>query len=121
MRMAASSWTTVKGCERGIILAVQWAGNWKHLVGPSHRCVHRMRQRPKDRTDGGRQMMKRAKLGHRIVDVTPEQRAACEVVKLIRKLRWIGMEREAKELQMALSGFPSDKRASLVAGPHSTD
>ena len=52
---------------------------------------------------------------------TPEQRAACEVVKLIRKLRWIGMEREAKQLQMALSGFPSDKRASLVAGPHSTD
>jgi hypothetical protein len=65
--------------------------------------------------------MKRIKLGYRVVDVTPEQRAACEVVKLIRKLRWIGMEREAKELQMALSGFPSDQRASLVAGPHSTD
>ena len=65
--------------------------------------------------------MNRIKLRYRVVDVTPEQRAACEVVKLIRKLRWIGMEREAKQLQMALIGFPSDKRASLVAGPHSTD
>ncbi len=65
--------------------------------------------------------MKRVKPELTNVDVTPEQRAACEVVKLIRKLRWIGMEREAKQLQTALSGFPSDKRASLVAGPHSTD
>jgi hypothetical protein len=65
--------------------------------------------------------MKRAQLAHRVVDVTPEQKAAREVVKLIRKLRWIGMEQEAEQLQTALSGFPSDKRASLLAGPHSTD
>ena len=65
--------------------------------------------------------MKRAQLSHRIVDVSPEQKAAREVVKLIRKLRWIGLEREAKELQTALSEFPSDKRASVLAGPHSTD
>lgn len=65
--------------------------------------------------------MKRTQLAHRIVDVTPEQKAAREVVKLIRKLRWIGLEQEAKQLQTALSGFPSDKRASLLAGPHSTD
>ena len=55
------------------------------------------------------------------VDVTPEQCAAREVVKLIRKLRWIGMETEAKELQLVLGEFPSDRRASLLAGPHSTD
>jgi hypothetical protein len=64
---------------------------------------------------------KRTQLAHRVVDVTPEQKAACEVVKLIRKLRWIGLEREAEQLQAALSGFPSDRRASLLAGPHSTD
>jgi hypothetical protein len=65
--------------------------------------------------------MKRARPELLNVDVTAEQKAACEVVKLIRKLRWIGMEREAEQLQTALSGFPSDKRASLVACPHSTD
>ena len=92
-------------------------------MGPTRRPVLRSAAGPGFKHD--RRMrenaMKRVKLGYRVVDVTPEQRAACEVVKLIRELRWIGMEREAKQLQMALSGFPSDKRASLVAGPHSTD
>jgi hypothetical protein len=69
----------------------------------------------------GEKAMMRAQLAHRLVDVTPEQKAAREVVKLIRKLRWIGLEREAQQLQAALNGFPSDKRASLLAGPHSTD
>ena len=64
---------------------------------------------------------KRAQLVHRAVDVSPEQKAAREVVKLIRKLRWIGLEREAEQLQAALGGFPSDKRASLLAGPPSID
>jgi hypothetical protein len=58
---------------------------------------------------------------HRFLEITPEQKAAREVVKLIRKLRWIGMEREAEQLQTALGGFPPDKRASLLADPHSTD
>ena len=44
-----------------------------------------------------------------------------EVVKLIRKLRWIGLEREARELQHVLEGSSSPPRGSLVAGPHSTD
>ena len=65
--------------------------------------------------------MKEPQAKYRFLDITPEQKAAREVVKLIRKLRWIGMEREAEQLQTALSGFPSDKRASLLAGPHSTD
>ena len=55
------------------------------------------------------------------VEVTPEHRAAQEVAKLIRKLRWIGVETEAERLQQVLSEFPSDKRGRLLAGPHSTD
>jgi hypothetical protein len=66
-------------------------------------------------------VMKRGQLAHRLADETPEKKAAREVVKLIRKLRWIGLEREAEQLQTALSGFPPDKRESLLAGPHSTD
>jgi len=57
--------------------------------------------------------------------VTAEQTESgaesAEVIKLIRKLRWIGMETEAKELQDVLSGLPSPRTGSLVAGPHSTD
>jgi hypothetical protein len=56
-----------------------------------------------------------------VIEVTPEQRAAREVVKLIRKLRWIGLETEAEQLQLVLGEFPPDKRGSLLAGPHSTD
>jgi hypothetical protein len=65
--------------------------------------------------------MKAIRAQHLVVDETPEQPAAREVVKLIRKLRWIGLEAEAKELQVVLSGFPPDERGSLLAGPHSTD
>jgi len=53
--------------------------------------------------------------------LTVEERQPDEVVKLIRKLRWIGLESEAKELQDVLEGLPSPRRGSLVAGPHSTD
>jgi hypothetical protein len=39
-------------------------------------------------------------------EVTTEQRQSDEVIKLIRKLRWIGLEREASELQQVLEGIP---------------
>jgi hypothetical protein len=55
------------------------------------------------------------------VEVTTEKSQPDQVVKLIRKLRWIGLESEAKELQHALEGLPSPHRGTLVAGPHSTD
>ena len=64
---------------------------------------------------------RRVRLIDRAVDVPPEQRAARELVTLIRKLRWIGMETEAGQLQTILRRFPPDRRASLLAGPHSTD
>ncbi len=65
--------------------------------------------------------MKRAIVEQTRLDVTVEQRGPDEVIKLIRKLRWIGLETQAKELQTVLEGLPSPHRGSLVAGPHSTD
>ena len=50
-----------------------------------------------------------------------ETRGPNETIKLIRKLRWIGLESEAKELQHVLEGLPPARRGSVVAAPHSTD
>jgi hypothetical protein len=46
-----------------------------------------------------------------------------EWAKLIRKLRWIGLEDEAQRLQQALSTLPAEQRAkgSVCEGPFSTD
>lgn len=44
-----------------------------------------------------------------------------EWAKLIRKLRWIGMEDEARRLQMAVRSLPPDQRGTVSAGPFSTD
>lgn len=41
--------------------------------------------------------------------------------KLIRKLRWLGMEDEARRLQTAVGGLPADKRGTVSTGPFSTD
>ena len=56
-----------------------------------------------------------------LLDVATEQRGSAEVIKLIRKLRWIGLESEARELQNVLMDLPLPRSGSLVAGPHSTD
>lgn len=44
-----------------------------------------------------------------------------EWAKLIRKLRWIGMEEEADRLQIAVGSLPPDERGTVSAGPFSTD
>ena len=44
-----------------------------------------------------------------------------ECAKLIRKLRWIGLEDEARSLQRALSTLPAERRASVLSGPFNTD
>jgi len=56
------------------------------------------------------------------LDVSAEQQTSNELVKLIRKLRWIGMEREAQgaETQLALLR-PASLADSVFAGPHDTD
>ena len=59
---------------------------------------------------------------------TPNQSAAVNsasldlvhCIKLIRKLRWIGMEEEAKRMQEQVSALPSEKRG-VVAEQPSTD
>jgi len=41
--------------------------------------------------------------------------------KLVRKLRWIGMDEEAKTLQLALRSLPPEQRGTVSAGPFSID
>ena len=41
--------------------------------------------------------------------------------KLIRKLRWIGLDDEASRLQQAVRRLPPDERGTVSAGPFSTD
>lgn len=50
-----------------------------------------------------------------------EQPTPAELVKLIRKLRWIGLEEEARQLQVALDRFPPDQRATLSGAPVECD
>ncbi|MGD9922603.1 MAG: hypothetical protein AB7V13_14350 [Pseudorhodoplanes sp.] len=51
----------------------------------------------------------------------PEEITSAELVKLIRKLRWIGLEEEARQLQIALNRFPPDQRAVLPSIPAECD
>ncbi len=52
-------------------------------------------------------------------DVPVEERTSVELVQLIKKLRWIGMEAEAERLQIVLREV--DPAATLVGGPWDTD
>ena len=52
-------------------------------------------------------------------DVSADQRTSNETIKLIRKLRWMGMDGEAERLRSALIGMP--RMDSVVAEPRETD
>lgn len=41
--------------------------------------------------------------------------------KLLRKLRWIGMDEEAGRLQQVMRSMPPEERGTVSAGPFSTD
>ncbi len=41
--------------------------------------------------------------------------------RLIRKLRWIGLEDEARRLETAVSTLPPEERCGVSSGPFSTD
>jgi hypothetical protein len=51
----------------------------------------------------------------------PEQGSPREWEKLIRKLRWIGLEDEARRLELAVSTLPPEERGTVTADPLSTD
>jgi hypothetical protein len=44
-----------------------------------------------------------------------------EWAKLIRKLRWIGLDEEARRLEQAVSTLPPEERGTVAAEPYSTD
>jgi hypothetical protein len=54
-------------------------------------------------------------------DGLAEQRASNELVKLIRKLRWMGMEDEAKEVENRLTLYKVAAADSVVAKSRETD
>jgi hypothetical protein len=52
-------------------------------------------------------------------DVSVGERTARDLVKRIRKLRWMGMDEEARQMQLVLRRIePED---ALLAGPCDTD
>ena len=52
-------------------------------------------------------------------DVSMEQRRSSELVKRIRKLRWMGLEGEAERMGTVLTSIsPTD---CVLAAPHKTD
>jgi hypothetical protein len=55
------------------------------------------------------------------IDVTAVPQQPNDSAKLIRKLRWIGMEEEAYRLQVAVRSLPPEERDTVSAGPFSTD
>jgi hypothetical protein len=50
-----------------------------------------------------------------------EQRASDEIVKLIRKLRWVGLESEAKSMERELTARAVPPADSVIATPRETD
>ena len=52
-------------------------------------------------------------------NVSVEERSSIELVRLVNKLRWIGMEEEAEQVQIVLRAV--DPSATLLAGPWETD
>ncbi len=56
------------------------------------------------------------------IDVTiVAQQVPHDWARLIRKLRWIGLEDEARRLETAVSTLPPDERCGVSCGPFSTD
>jgi hypothetical protein len=50
-----------------------------------------------------------------------DRKPSHEWAKLIRKLRWIGLDDEARRLELAVSTLPPEERGTVSIGPFSTD
>ena len=55
------------------------------------------------------------------LDVSEDQRASNALVKLIRKLRWMGMDDDAERVQITLATCDVQHADSVVAAPNDTD
>ena len=55
------------------------------------------------------------------LDVSAEQRTPNELIHLIRKLRWIGMEDEAKIVEAQLATCGDRSGGNVISGPRDTD
>jgi hypothetical protein len=53
--------------------------------------------------------------------VRMDMRTPTEWAKLIRKLRWIGLEDEARRLELVVGTLPAEERGTVSVGPFSTD
>jgi hypothetical protein len=58
---------------------------------------------------------------HKPVDGSGEQRSSNELVKLIRKLRWMGLEEEAERVENQLTLRKVQAADSVIAAAHETD
>ena len=54
-------------------------------------------------------------------DDSAQRSASNECVRLIRKLRWMGMDEEAERVLAQLSGWPFRPTETVIAGPWATD
>jgi hypothetical protein len=66
----------------------------------------------------GETSMERAREDHVVV---AGQQQSWEWTKLIRKLRWIGLDDEARRLELAVRTLPPEERGTVSIGPFSTD
>jgi hypothetical protein len=57
--------------------------------------------------------------GRKITVVQDYQRPSVEILHLIRKLRWIGMEKEAEQVEMQL--HETTPAADVITAAHGTD
>jgi hypothetical protein len=54
-------------------------------------------------------------------DVSDDQRASNALIKLIQRLRWVGMDDEAERVKMTLAACDVRPADSVIPGPGDTD
>jgi hypothetical protein len=53
--------------------------------------------------------------------IQKDEQTSRDWARMILKLRWIGLESEARRLQMIVSTLPPEERGTVSSGPFSTD
>ena len=57
----------------------------------------------------------------KLQDVLAEQRSSDELVKMIRKLRWMGMDDEAEKVETKLANFEVEPADCVLVSSRETD